>query len=97
MSKEPKVRGTKIADFIAALESGETREAARDVAGCSDATSRIQFAKWNKLKGNTPAKKKTKIDEAMGETKKVNPLEVKAAKKSPLPGVPIPKKAKKKD
>lgn len=43
--------GTKVKDFIAALESGETREAARDIAGCSDATSRIQFNKWNKDKG----------------------------------------------
>jgi len=47
--------GTKVKDFIAALESGETRESARDIAGCSDATSRIQFAKWNKgKKGGSP-------------------------------------------
>ncbi len=44
------IKGTKIKDFLAALESGETRESARDIAGCSDATSMIQYRKWNKNK-----------------------------------------------
>jgi len=49
-------KGTKIKDFIAALEMGETREKARDIAGCSDATSKIQFAKWKASKGESKPK-----------------------------------------
>lgn len=49
---------TKIKDFIDALEEGKTREEARDIAGCSDATSKIQFKKWNKSKGGVVAKEK---------------------------------------
>jgi hypothetical protein len=49
---------TKIKDFIDALEAGKTREEARDIAECSDATSKIQFTKWNKSKGNTVTKEK---------------------------------------
>lgn len=49
---------TKIKDFIDALEEGKTREEARDIAECSDATSKIQFMKWSKSKGNVVTKEK---------------------------------------
>ena len=52
--------GSKIKTFLDLLEQGNTIEAARTASEVSEATSKIQFAKWNKSKGNVVAKKEVK-------------------------------------
>ena len=61
------MKGSKIKDFLAALEEGKTREEARDISGSSDATSKIQFTKWNKAKSNVTPKE-------VKEKKEISPL-----------------------
>lgn len=71
--------GTKVKDFIAALESGETKEKAIEISGCSPSTASIQFAQWKK--GNKTGQvvfKKEKVEKVIPNT----------------PGIPLPKKGK---
>lgn len=84
--------GTKVKDFIAALESGEDKASAMKISGVSQATANIQFSMYNK--GNKTGKMTSTKSKSVVKREKIQKEE--DQKVSALPGKPIPKEKDKK-